>query len=119
MGEGYADLALVRLAESIQLSIRQNCDIPFRFGGDEFAVLLPETFGREAVEIAERIRARYKSCSVCETTLSLGVASAGFVTENIEYQVMTLLKVVDHQSYEVKRRGGDGVGIAKHVGISC
>lgn len=52
--------ALVQLAECIRGNCRE-IDTPGRFGGDEFAVILPEADEAEALVVAQRVRARLAS----------------------------------------------------------
>jgi two-component system, cell cycle response regulator len=54
-GHPQGDAVLVGLARALESSIRAT-DLAARFGGEEFVVLLPETGGKEAVEVAERLR---------------------------------------------------------------
>ncbi|MFA5807225.1 MAG: PAS domain S-box protein [bacterium] len=54
-GHAGGDLLLAGFADKMRLSLRQM-DSAFRFGGEEFVVLLPETTGREAMVPAERFR---------------------------------------------------------------
>lgn len=52
-GRANGDFVLNRIAGIIKESMRES-DIPFRYGGDEFAIILPET-GMESRQVAERI----------------------------------------------------------------
>ena len=54
-GHAGGDLLLAGFADKMRSSLRQM-DSAFRFGGEEFVVLLPETTGREAMVPAERFR---------------------------------------------------------------
>ena len=54
-GHAGGDLLLVGFADKLRSVIRQM-DSAFRFGGEEFVVLLPETTGRDAMIPAERFR---------------------------------------------------------------
>jgi diguanylate cyclase (GGDEF)-like protein/putative nucleotidyltransferase with HDIG domain len=54
-GHLAGDAVLQRIAETIRATVR-SYDVAARFGGEEFAILLPETTAGEAFEIAERIR---------------------------------------------------------------
>jgi len=81
-GHLAGDAVLRGVADIFQTQLR-DYDIPARFGGEEFAILLPETSREEAHEIAERIR-RAVAATVFEietssepirATISLGVAT--------------------------------------------
>lgn len=55
--------------------IRKNVDSAFRFGGDEFAIILPQTELKEALQITKRINENFcKACSTGTTSLSIGLA---------------------------------------------
>lgn len=78
-GHLKGDLILQTVADVVRTSIRRR-DKVGRFGGDEFLLVLPETEGNGAVQIAERIRGRLES-SVCrvlglkeKVTASFGAA---------------------------------------------
>ncbi|WP_150047888.1 MULTISPECIES: GGDEF domain-containing protein [Methylomonas] len=79
-GHACGDLALSSLAGWIKESIRGS-DAVFRYGGEEFVILLPDTGNDEAVLIAERIRAGIEAhtlaygMTVLNITASLGVSS--------------------------------------------
>lgn len=123
-GHHIGDLLLKRLAESMRSGIRTNCDIPFRFGGDEFAILLPGTDKELAVDVANRIHLLFRDNTVGRTTLSMGVASCRFDEETAETKVAELVRAADQQAYRVKEKGGDGTcsieltGLTEHGNIS-
>ena len=80
-GHAAGDLVLSAIGESIAATLR-GVDYAFRYGGEEFAVLLPEATQESAVHVAERLRARIeeetagKLTGTCGhgVTVSLGVA---------------------------------------------
>jgi diguanylate cyclase (GGDEF)-like protein len=80
-GHLAGDAVLAGVAEIIRSHIRPY-DVAARFGGEEFAIVLPETSLREADEIAERIREAVANTPIwaesarhyVDATLSLGVA---------------------------------------------
>jgi diguanylate cyclase (GGDEF)-like protein/putative nucleotidyltransferase with HDIG domain len=80
-GHLAGDAVLKGIAAVFQTELRHS-DTPARFGGEEFAILLPETAPQEAFEIAERIRRavaeqRFEvetSSEPISATVSLGVA---------------------------------------------
>ena len=79
-GHEAGNRLLRQLAERIQAELRYT-DVPARYGGDEFVVLLPETPSKGAADVAERIRESMAAIPlVCDgtavrSTVSIGVAS--------------------------------------------
>jgi len=78
-GHLMGDQMIRRVADAIRASLREY-DVPARFGGDEFAVLMPETTLPEAMAVAERIRRGVEAIvlksgdGVVPATVSIGVA---------------------------------------------
>ena len=77
-GHAAGDRALVRVADSLRSSCRQT-DLPARYGGDEFALLLPETTGESGLGLAQRIALALRNEPLDgpgdpPVTLSIGVA---------------------------------------------
>ncbi len=79
-GHAVGDRALKAAAKIILENIRQS-DSLFRYGGDEFTIILRQTAARGACQLAERIRASIENLSYFDArqkvsfTMSLGVAS--------------------------------------------
>jgi len=76
-GHLEGDRALRRVGHCLASSIR-SIDIAFRYGGDEFAVILPEARLDDAFKVAERIRKTIESkisAHSMPVTMSLGVAN--------------------------------------------
>jgi len=81
-GHLAGDAVLKGIAEVFRLHLR-HYDVPARFGGEEFSILLPETSAEEAFEIAERIRKEVAarafdvetSSQPIRATISIGVAA--------------------------------------------
>jgi diguanylate cyclase (GGDEF)-like protein/putative nucleotidyltransferase with HDIG domain len=81
-GHLAGDAVLKGVADVFRLELR-HYDVPARFGGEEFSILLPETTPERAVEIAERIRKAVArstfgaevSSTPIKVTISLGVAA--------------------------------------------
>jgi len=91
--------ALLQLAECIRVTCRE-IDTPARFGGDEFAVILPEAEEAEALGVAERVRARVASDSRQPAiTTSVGVALYPRDGDTMEQ----LLATADRGLYEMKQ----------------
>src|SRR5712671_2237586 len=98
------------------LGTLRSTDVPVRYGGDEFILLLPETSRDQAVDAANRIRveiARWKFLAEepygpLQITASLGVASFPDDARVPE----ELLRRADDAMYRVKAERRDGVAAA-------
>ena len=107
-GHLFGNRVLQDLAERIKDSIRE-VDVPCRYGGEEFAVILPQTKKADAQMIGERIRRRVESgeivsadkSSKVKITVSLGVAT---YPENGKTPKELIAKV-DQALYLAKGRG--------------
>jgi diguanylate cyclase (GGDEF)-like protein len=103
-GHGAGDEALKAIAQIVKRTVRRF-DLAARYGGDEFAVILPGVGAVEAEEIAERMRWSVEHAAVHplgeRMTLSLGIATApadGATKDE-------LLHAADTAMYRAKRSG--------------
>lgn len=92
---------LERVGRIVSEEIRE-VDWGFRYGGDEFTVILPETSQKDATIVAERIRKAFEKCKFDETTLSIGVAQY-----DLENNLDILIKNADESMYKAKNQGGN------------
>jgi diguanylate cyclase (GGDEF)-like protein len=106
--------ALVEAAGVIRSSARET-DVVSRFGGDEFALVLPDTGGEGAFAVGERIRERIAAHRFLAAdglnlhlTVSVGVATLPDVAASAE----ELMQAADAAMYEVKDRGKNGIQAA-------
>lgn len=110
-GHLAGDEYLRRVGETIRANLRA-ADVPCRFGGEEFCLLLPETDEAGAVAIAERIRRSVASLEVAfegvalSTTISIGVAIRG---EETPAGVPGIIRRADEALYSAKRSGRNRV----------
>jgi diguanylate cyclase (GGDEF)-like protein len=104
-GHAAGDGALVQLAEALRRATRTS-DIVARLGGEEFAVLAPETDEHEGYQLAERLRAEVRASFARQQekmTVSCGVA--GFPVHGIT--AGELLHSADRALYQAKEGGRD------------
>ena len=101
-GHAIGDQVLVRLTELLKKSIRET-DSVYRFGGEEFVIILLQTSIDSTTKIAEKIRVLIESSSLVENkavTVSLGVA------EYIDKELaVDWLKRGDDAMYNAKETG--------------
>jgi len=90
-------------------------DFAFRYGGDEFVVLLPQTSKEQAVVVAKRLQDSLRSGNFCtEQGLNLNVrASMGLATFPNDAQTPhDIIRQADEMMYMVKNTTRDNIGIA-------
>src|SRR4029078_6461388 len=109
-GHGTGDLALQNVAESLKQELRA-VDSAARFGGDEFAIILPQANESGALIVAERLRKRISATHIRgygRVTASIGLASFP-----IHASSRDLLGVAaDRALYESKRKGRNRISSA-------
>lgn len=113
-GHKTGDMVLQNLAAILRLSLRE-VDFVGRLGGEEFAVMLPETDTDDALDAAERLRTAIASARMptesgrqLSITVSIGVATLNETSADIE----TLLKHADDALYLAKNSGRNQVRLA-------
>jgi len=112
-GHGIGDRTLIALTRICRKNIR-DIDVFARFGGDEFALLLPETAPERACEVLERVRAALAAAPITVAgtavalTISVGVAALAADAESLD----TLLGRADRALYRAKDAGRNCVVVA-------
>lgn len=111
-GHVDGDRLLVHFANTIHVVMRAD-DVAFRFGGDEFALLLSACDARRALEVTERLRDwlcaspfRFSDGTDQVVAFSAGVAAAA---EDERYSGERLVDRADLALYRAKARGSDRV----------
>jgi diguanylate cyclase (GGDEF)-like protein len=113
-GHLFGSRALVEAAAVIRGSARET-DVVARFGGDEFALVLPDTGGDGAFAVGERIRDRVAAHKFLagdgldiHLTVSVGVATLPDVAASAD----ELMQAADKAMYRVKDAGKNGIQAA-------
>ncbi len=112
-GHQAGDDCLVTLAQSVARCLRDEADTLVRYGGEEFAVILPATGIAEGCAVAERIRQAVRAAGIahpggtpCETvTVSLGVATVVPAAQTPQ----AMMEMADRCLYDAKRAGRNRV----------
>ena len=116
-GHLFGDRVLTWTAELIRSTLRGS-DIPARYGGDEFAIILPETDAVEARRAAERILEAFRDRPFIgeqRGPVPIG-ASIGVATFPADGRTGTdLIAAADRALYRVKRDGGHDAATAAEV----
>ncbi|HET7676506.1 MAG TPA: GAF domain-containing protein [Candidatus Limnocylindrales bacterium] len=113
LGHAAGNALLHRIARALETAGRGG-DATFRYGGDEFALLLPGTDGPGALAVAEKVRQAVRSASRAPGSrrvvgCSIGVAS--FPTDGDDAEALAL--AADRALYVAKRGGRDRVATAQ------
>ena len=104
-GHAVGDEMLSRVAHALLVAVRST-DVVGRIGGDEFAVLLPETPTAEARLIVQRMQAEIRRATASQVvTLSFGVST----WQRLDDVPGELLQQADAALYEAKRCGRNRV----------
>jgi diguanylate cyclase (GGDEF)-like protein len=109
-GHQVGDEMIVHLA-SLATGCKRECDVLARIGGEEFALLMPETSLPQAQIVAERLRSEVAGGSsvaaahAIPATVSIGVATSDAAMNDVS----DLMKAADQALYDAKRAGRNRV----------
>jgi len=109
-GHAVGDIVLLKCGEILLEHARER-DAAVRYGGEELSVILPHTTLKQALDIAERIRAiiektefQYSKDKKLNITVSLGCSSYTGIEDKKE-----LMKLADDALYRAKNNGRNQV----------
>ena len=109
-GHLKGDDVLKRVAVALKYSIRRESDMLFRYGGEEFVILLTKTNKESVVRIANSIINNVRNCNIVHpksaigvVTVSVGVSFWG--SDNNKLDINELLEDADKALYISKREG--------------
>jgi len=108
------DRCLFEVAQGMKLIIKRPADVVFRYGGEEFAVILPFTEGQGALQVAQSIKQAISQLKIPHhisevseyVTLSLGVSS---IIPAASISPEKLIETADQALYEAKHLGRNQV----------
>lgn len=111
-GHHEGDKVLQNLGVLIKTHVRDKVDIACRYGGEEFVVILPETECRNAITLAERIRANFSNLKfyissankTIQKTISIGITDFTLASD-----ANSMIVNADKAMYKAKKLGGDKV----------
>lgn len=111
-GRTEGDKVIQRLGRLLKEQVRKGVDMPCRYKGAEFAVLLPETAGNDAIVAAARLFKNFRDNKfpvtsgneTVQITVSIGIAE--FISLN---NANDLLANADNALHEAKQLGGDRI----------
>ncbi len=109
LGHQKGDELLKELARLMILYSRDNVDSVYRYGGDEFALIIPHAEHRQAIMVAKRLRKKFNACNLGATSLSMGIAQLEGGLRTIVSDLENLLRTADQRLYLSKSNGGDQV----------
>jgi diguanylate cyclase (GGDEF)-like protein len=114
-GHAAGDCAIRRVADAIALTLRE-ADLGARWGGDEFAIVMPNTSRPAARRSAERLTAQLadgdSSDSALPVTISIGLATFDPAATRANASIEELAREADEALYAAKRAGRNRIHAA-------
>lgn len=111
-GHDVGDKVIIALAQCIDATVR-DVDITARIGGEEFAILAPETSTAASFALAERLHTSIQNLVIpndnqtLQITVSIGVATQTIAADSLD----TLLKQADQALYSAKNEGRNRIKV--------
>ena len=79
-----------KFIQNVAKTIQENCwdsDSEFRFDGDAFLILLPQTSGSEAIKLADKIRNKIASAPTFSDNLNIEITASGGVAQRDSQEI--------------------------------
>jgi len=108
-GHQKGDGLLKELARLMMFYSRDNVDSVYRYGGDEFAVIIPHAKHEQAILVAQRLRNKFNTSKLGPASLSMGMSQLAGELKTLEQDLETLLRIADQHLYLAKNNGGDQI----------
>ena len=116
-GHPAGDRCLQQVAQIIFQAAQRQADVVSRYGGEEFAILMPNTYRVGAEAVAQRIQTLLANQSIdhlqnplkSQVTVSLGIAT---VVPVLAQSAQTLVAAADRALYQAKSAGRDRYHVA-------
>jgi diguanylate cyclase (GGDEF)-like protein len=114
-GHLEGDKVLVRIGQTVK-SLLRTMDTAYRYGGEEFTVILPETSGEEAMIVGERIRNHValekfiQDSNIITVTISVGIAQFDYRENAPEF-----VRRADQAMYKSKEQGRNRVSFLQET----
>lgn len=120
-GHAKGDECLIKVAQAVSETVKRDVDLSARVGGEEFAIILPDTELKGAQFVAERVRRNVEELAILHdgspvsdnVTVSVGAAS---VIPTQKEDTISLIKAADAALYKAK---GDGRNVCCSATLSC
>ncbi len=110
-GHIEGDKVLEKIGKIVAQCIRQKVDSGYRYGGDEFAVILIGVKADRASEIAERLRGMVENANLGNITVSIGLAEF-----EADINMESFVKLADDAMYRAKSQGGNRIHLYPLLG---
>jgi diguanylate cyclase (GGDEF)-like protein len=107
-GHLRGDVLLQELAHALAGAVRAT-DVPARYGGDEFLVLLPDTEADQAQLVASRLTAAVEAIGRRFDASRPVTASVGLAIATVDDGAASLIRHADENAYRAKQQGGNRV----------